>query len=125
MPISIYGESNPDHARFKVSPEDTIWRYMNIGKFLDIITKGKIWFSRAVELRKTDPYEGSLTTSDQEMVARVLAANNNNELRSIWPNIANMMDHLPGMSVHYFQLMFFTHVPIVEMNAYTHSLSCR
>jgi hypothetical protein len=55
MPISIYGEGNPDHARFKVSRDATIWRYMTIGKFLDTITKGKFWFSRAVELRKMDP----------------------------------------------------------------------
>jgi hypothetical protein len=34
------------------------------------------------------------------------------------------MDSQPGMSVHYFQLHFLAKLASVEMNAYTHSLSC-
>ena len=124
MPITIYGESNPDHNRFKVSRDAIIWRYMNIPRFFDLLTKNKIWFARAVELRKTDPYEGALTTSDREMVNRVLATKDKNALRSLWPSIATFMDCAPGMSVHYFQLIFLSTLPRVEMNAYTHSLSC-
>jgi hypothetical protein len=123
MPIFIYGEL-PDYARFKVAREDTIWRYMDIGKFLDVITKGRLWFSRAVELRKIDPYEGSLTTWDREMKDRVLAAKDKNELRSIWPDIAAFMDLAPTKSIYYFQMTFLTKLPPVEMNAYTYSLSC-
>ena len=34
------------------------------------------------------------------------------------------MDNSPGMSVHYFQLIFLSSIPRVEVNVYTHSLSC-
>ena len=37
MPISNYGENNPDLAKFMVPQGAVIWRYMDIGKFLDLI----------------------------------------------------------------------------------------
>jgi hypothetical protein len=49
MPIAVYGEGNPDHRRFIVERDASLWRYMDIGKYLDIITKGKIWFTRVSE----------------------------------------------------------------------------
>jgi hypothetical protein len=124
MPISIYGENNPDLVNFTVSRDATIWRYMDICKFTDLIAKRQIWFSRAVGFRKTDPYEGTLTTADQDMVIRVLSAKNKDELRSLWPSIANMMDHVPQHSLYYFQLIILSRLPSVEMNAHLNSLSC-
>jgi hypothetical protein len=124
MPISIYGAGNPDLKKFNIQGEAVIWRYMNLGKFLDIITKGQIWFTRAIELRKTDPYEGALTTSDHQKLSRVLTAKDKDELRALWPAIGNFMDDAPGMSLPYFQMIFLTRVPAVEMNAYTASISC-
>jgi hypothetical protein len=97
---------------------------MNIGKFLDLITKQKVWFTRAIEFRKTDPYEGALTMSDQQKLDRVLAAKDKNELRSLSPTIDVYIDAWPEMSLYYFQLIFLTRIPWVEMNAYTTALSC-
>ncbi|MDQ1391242.1 MAG: hypothetical protein QOF30_219, partial [Acidimicrobiaceae bacterium] len=41
------------------SDETTLWRYMDLPKFVSLLEKGALFFSRADKLG--DPYEGSLT----------------------------------------------------------------
>ncbi|MCH7693875.1 MAG: hypothetical protein IID50_10570 [Proteobacteria bacterium] len=42
-------------------PEDTvIWRFMNLAKFLSLITKSSLHFAQASLLKMADPFEGSL-----------------------------------------------------------------
>lgn len=40
--------------------ESIIWRYMDFSKFVDLINSRCLFFSRLSELRRKDPYEGSL-----------------------------------------------------------------
>ena len=61
MPISIYGENNPALHPFMPDRNATVWRYMDIGKYLDLITQRQLWFTRVSELQKIDTYEGALT----------------------------------------------------------------
>jgi hypothetical protein len=65
MPIAVYGEGNPDHRRFIVERDASLWRYLDIGKYIDMITKDRIWFQRVSELRKVDPYESTPTKYDE------------------------------------------------------------
>ncbi len=129
MPISIYGQANPDHARFNIPEDATIWRYMDVGKYLDLITKKKLWFTRAVEFRKTDPYEGGLTVDDERKVAAVLEADSKESLKEALlrcdeTNIANMMELNPDKTFRYFQLIYMSKLPFVDMNARVNSISC-
>jgi hypothetical protein len=83
MPVTVYGEVNPDHRRFLVARDAPLWRYVDIGKYLDLITKRRIWFTRVSELRKIDPYEGALTTYDEDKTTHIVEARTTEELKSI------------------------------------------
>jgi hypothetical protein len=129
MPISLYGQNNPDLARFLPDPDATVWRYMDIGKYLDLITRRELWFTRISEFRKTDPYEGALTKYDTEKVTKILAAASTEELKTTLlryreADLAALIEQHPQKSHLWFQLVFLTQLPIVEMNAYTYSVSC-
>jgi hypothetical protein len=129
MPISVYGEANPDLARFLVERTATLWRYMDIGKYLDVLTSNRIWFTRAIEFRKTDPYEGGLTRYDDNKTAEIPSVRSKEELKPILRkfhehHLAEMVDELPDKSVYFFQLLFIVRIPHVEMNSYTNSVSC-
>ena len=129
MPITVYGEANPDLKRFIVTRDAVLWRYMDIGKYLDIITTEKMWFTRVSELRKTDPYEGTLTEYDENNTTQILAAKDKATLRGIFircgePGLANIVDQEPNKSIYWFQLVYLTKLPQVNMNAYTNSVSC-
>jgi hypothetical protein len=129
MPISVYGETNPDHTRFLVPRDALLWRYMDIGKYLDLITKRKIWFPRLSELRKTDPYEGELTENDEDRTRNIVAAKDKEELKPILirygeTGIASILDKVPEKSLHFFQLLYLSRLPLINFNAYTHSISC-
>lgn len=129
MPISIYGENNPDLRRFMPDRDATIWRYMDIGKYLDVITKGRLWFNRVIEFRKTDPYEGAITKYDHEKVTSILESKTKEELKSKLQHygevgVAKLIDDAPQKSIYWFQLLFIKRIPLVETNVYTSSISC-
>jgi hypothetical protein len=58
------------------------------------------------------------------MLNRVLAANDKDSLREVWPKIGTFMDDMPGLSLYFFQLVLLTRLPLIEMNAYINCLSC-
>ena len=39
MPISIYGENNPGLRAYMPAGNATVWRYTDLGKYLDLIRK--------------------------------------------------------------------------------------
>src|ERR1700730_13156047 len=129
MPITVYGEVNPDHRRFLVARDALLWRYMDIGKYLDLITTSKVWFTRVSEFRKIDPYEAVLTEYDEDKTTKIVETTTKEELKAILiqhgeMGIAKLIDELPGKSIYFFQLLYLTRLPMVDMNAYTHSISC-
>ena len=124
MPIYIYGENNPDLAKFKVSGDATIWRYMDIGKYLDVITRGQIWFSRAIIFRGTDPYEGSLTEHDRKTMVDVLSVKTKEELQSVLPAFSTIISHASTKSLYWFQALFLTKLRLLDINLYGNSISC-
>lgn len=46
---------NPDDLRADETP---IWRYMDLSRFVMLVSKQKLWFAKGVTLRAGDPYEG-------------------------------------------------------------------
>jgi hypothetical protein len=129
MPISIYGENNPALRPFMPDRNATVWRYMDIGKYLDLITRRELWFTRVSELQKIDPYEGSLTKYDIDKTNNILAAKSMEELKTTLlryneAGILNMMNNVPDKSHHWFQLLYLIRIPMVGHNPYMHSVSC-
>lgn len=50
-----------DHEICKQPSNNTkIWRYMAFEQLVSLLTKRKLWFSRAIALQDGDPYEGTL-----------------------------------------------------------------
>ena len=123
MPTQIYGENNPNLANFCASREATIWRYMDVGKYLDLITRQQMWFSRAIIFRQTDPYEGAPTQFDRQKRDRVLSAKTKDELQEAWPEISSLMSQVPK-SLYFFQALFLSKVQFLDINLYGHSISC-
>jgi hypothetical protein len=62
MPISIYGENNPGLRAYMPAGNATVWRYTDLGKYLDLIIWRELWFTRVSTLRAMGPYEGALTS---------------------------------------------------------------
>ena len=56
MPFKEHPEFAPPASR-----ESKIWRYMDLGKFLSILDKGKLYFARLDQLSEFDPFEGYYT----------------------------------------------------------------
>lgn len=49
-----------DHPSFDRPPISTgLWRYMDLPKFVELITSGSLWLTNAEVLAQDDPYEGS------------------------------------------------------------------
>src|SRR3984893_2380092 len=129
MPITVYGEVNPDHARFLVPRDALLWRYMDIGKYLDLITTSRLWFTRVSEFQKIDPYEAALTKYDEDKTTKIVEAKSNEELKEILmqygeTGISNLLEQFPDKSMYFFQLLYLSRLPHVHLNAYTHSVSC-
>jgi hypothetical protein len=102
---------------------------MDIGKYLDLISTGTLWFTRVSELRKIDPYEAALTKYDEDKTTKIVEAKTKPELKQILlqhgePRLANLIDKLTGKSLQFFQLVFLSRLPHIDLNAYTHSISC-
>ncbi|HEX3011639.1 MAG TPA: hypothetical protein VHQ70_06295, partial [Syntrophomonadaceae bacterium] len=38
--------------------EETIWRYMNLAEFIDLLNRQKLYFCRIDKLKEIDPWEG-------------------------------------------------------------------
>jgi hypothetical protein len=129
MPIGIYGENNPDLRRFTPDREATIWRYMDLGKYLDLITRKELWFTRAIEFRKADPYEGALTVYDQKMLEQIVGAKTKNELKDLFQlygrtSLITMMEMLPNNSLAFFQAIVITGAQHSQFNPYSSLVSC-
>jgi hypothetical protein len=81
--VDSYGLNNPALEKFTVHGDTVIWRYLTIDKYLDLLTQRALWFTRAVILRKEDPYEASHTPSDLMRLRKIAAARSKDELRDI------------------------------------------
>ena len=54
-------------------PDDaTIWRYMDLAKFVSVAFSGKLWFPRLSELWLADPWEGFARAKGRKRPSRVL-----------------------------------------------------
>jgi hypothetical protein len=59
-----------EHEVFDTPPDGTkVWRYMDLPKFVSLLAKQALFFSRADRLG--DPYEGSLTTPTRQALGGV------------------------------------------------------
>jgi hypothetical protein len=129
MAAHVYGTGNPELEMFVV-PEDTVvWRYMDIPKYLDILMKKALWFTRAIELRKLDLFEGEITPHDTTRLKRVLSVNNKEELRKTFielgeANTAQLIEQLTSYSMEWFQLLFITRSNLIEHELRTTAISC-
>jgi len=47
-------------------PDTLIWRFMSLAKFLSFVTTSSLYFAQALQLRKVDPFEGSLTLKNRQ-----------------------------------------------------------
>ena len=62
------------HPELILPPDDTVlWRYMDFAKFLDLLEKQSLWFSRLDQFE--DPLEGTLTDAEIEHLRSVDADN--------------------------------------------------
>jgi len=43
-----------------------IWRFLGLAKFFSLLTSSSLYFSQVLQLKKSDPYEGSLTLLNRE-----------------------------------------------------------
>ena len=58
------------HPAINTPPDDTvIWRYMDFTKFIDLLDRQTLWFSRADKL--SDPFEGISTVAALQKFARM------------------------------------------------------
>jgi len=83
MRVDLHGTNVPELAENAVTRDTVIWRYLSIGKYLDFITRGALWFTRAIELRRNDPYEANYTPSDFLRMQRIADAKSKDKLRAV------------------------------------------
>ena len=57
-----------EHSEFQPpsSPDATIWRYMDLAKFLSLVDRSALFFVRVDKLSDADPFEGYYTTANVE-----------------------------------------------------------
>jgi hypothetical protein len=70
-----------EHPAFK-KPEDTnvvIWRYLTFTKFASLIISKSLFFSNIKELRRFDPFEGTLPGGNRKL--RVMSSDDNDQSR--------------------------------------------
>jgi hypothetical protein len=129
MPIYRYGVGNPDLTNFVVDEDAVIWRYMDIGKYLDLLVKRKLWFARAIELRKADPYEGTTTRYDDEKLEKVLSCATKSELKEILNSFGDdkiyaLVETMPNASLEWLKLLYYSKFSIFSSDIYAHAISC-
>lgn len=58
-----------EHPAFKKpnNPDTVIWRYLSFTKFVSLIVSKSLFFSTMSELKKLDPYEGTLPAGNQKL----------------------------------------------------------
>lgn len=83
MRVDLYGANNPALVKHLVNYDTVIWRYLDVGKYLDFITRGALWFTRAIELRRNDPYEANYTPSDFQRMQQVADTKSKDELKAL------------------------------------------
>lgn len=83
MRVGLHGTNIPALAKHAVSRDTVIWRYFDIGKYLDFITREALWFTRAIELRHNDPYEANCTPSDFHRMQRIADARSKDVLKTV------------------------------------------
>jgi hypothetical protein len=125
----IFGATNPDLSRYGVDLDQPLWRYLDVGKFLHIVTTGSIWFTRALEFAKSDPYEGALTPWDLKLCSQVLGCDNKEQLSQLmrlnnWGSISDFIESEPIYSLEYFKVIFLSTATKLPMWKYTYAVSC-
>jgi hypothetical protein len=60
-------------------PDQRIWRYLTLPKFLDLMLTGRLWFSRADQLG--DPFEGSIPLFNKLLREKLSTSENETETR--------------------------------------------
>ncbi len=61
-----------DHPAFE-DPKNSalmLWRYMDLARFLSLLDSSNLYFSRASEFRKNDPFEGSFPKLEYEYLKK-------------------------------------------------------
>jgi hypothetical protein len=62
----------------EVPPDDAIlWRYMDFYKFMYMIEKQRLWFSRVDRLE--DPYEGTMASAERANIEKLISASDSSE----------------------------------------------
>jgi hypothetical protein len=64
-------------------PNEKIWRYMNLPKFISILDTKSLYFVKSEKLRKYDPYEGA-TTERSEIYRRDLLESIANDTPTVY-----------------------------------------
>ncbi len=49
-------------------PKQTIWRFTDLTRFIDLLATEELWFSCVEEFAKTDPWEGEFPTRNMKVV---------------------------------------------------------
>jgi hypothetical protein len=127
MPVKRYGIHNATQSRFVVDEQATLWRYIDTGKYLDLLTTCSLWLTRVKELQKIDPYESNITQYDYDMLRRVAAATSKPELRLIAEEYGYRNDDLfvdvePPLG--FIQAMFLKKIDLTGFYSNCCSISC-
>jgi len=61
-----------EHPEFRPPPDPaaTIWRYMDLAKFLSVLDKSALYFARLDQLSNVDPFEGYYTSMNLQFEER-------------------------------------------------------
>lgn len=121
MPLELYGANTPSLSRFMVNEETILWRYLDIGKYLDFLSTRKMWFSRVAEMRKLDPYEGALTRLDRENISRIINASSVDELLHVFN--MGFIEHMSN-DLNKLKVVYLSQVVRPEKNVLTNLISC-
>ncbi len=102
-----------ENKSFSLPGEETVlWRYMDFSKYLSLLEKQTLYFSRADHFQGSDPYEGSQTMS--EMCNEAL---NKRTLSLLYPNLDQDGIHLLFKDLST-QLMKKSYINCWHMNDY-------
>jgi hypothetical protein len=53
------------------SDDTIIWRFMSLSKFLSLITQSALFFCQHARLKREDPYEGTLSRPNLELLQKM------------------------------------------------------
>jgi hypothetical protein len=124
MPVKRYGIHNATQSRFVVDEQATLWRYIDIGKYLDLLTTRSLWLTRVKELQKIDPYESSITQYDYNMLRRIAAATGKPELLLIAGEYGYRNDLFADVELPFIQAMFLRRIDLTGFYSSCCSISC-